>query len=189
MFVASGQRGSFALMNDKINNPLGQTTAYPDHYDPSLLFSIPRAQARQQLLLGDGLPFRGQDLWSFYELSWLNAKGKPQVAMAELGVDCLSQSIVESKSLKLYLNSLNQQCFDSREHLKDTLMRDLSTAFGGQACINLYSLSEGKGLCMGPLLGNCIDQEDIAVEHYLPQPDLLQIYGSQQSENVILYTH
>src|SRR5690606_3903868 len=91
---------------------LGREVAYPRHYDPGLLFPIPRAAGRAALALDGALPFTGYDRWHAYELSWLDGSGKPQVATATFLVPATSPHLVESKSLKLYLNSLNSSRFD-----------------------------------------------------------------------------
>lgn len=111
--------------------PLGRDVAYPDHYDPSLLFPIPRAQARDEIgVRADALPFIGHDRWHAYELSWLDARGKPLVATATLTVPADAPQLIESKSLKLYLNSLNAARFDSTEAVRAAVIADLSAAAG-----------------------------------------------------------
>lgn len=132
--------------------PLGKQTEYPSAYDPGLLFAIPRSEARSQLGLVDSatrpdLPFRGTDLWNAYELSWLGPQGKPEIRAAQFRVPCDSTAIVESKSLKLYLNSLNQHRFDSPESARATIAADLSAAAGESVDVRLYSLPdfEAKG--------------------------------------------
>ena len=92
---------------DLNNAPLGKRSDTPAHYDPSLLFPMPRSMARDALALGPTLPFMGADFWTGYELGWLNAKGKPQVGILQVSVPCETPFIIESKSFKLYLNSLN----------------------------------------------------------------------------------
>ena len=95
-------------MNTPQDSSLGREVAYPSQYDAGLLFPIPRAQGRAELdIASDALPFIGHDRWQAYELSWLDARGKPCVATATFTVPCESPNLVESKSLKLYLNSLN----------------------------------------------------------------------------------
>src|SRR4051812_5033636 len=105
--------------------PLGKTSSYITTYTPSLLFPIPRKIKRDEIGIGNILPFTGVDIWTGYELSWLNPKGKPCVAIAEFWIPCESINIVESKSLKLYLNSFNNSRFESIEHLKSTIEKDL----------------------------------------------------------------
>ena len=113
-------------MNTPGQSSLGREVAYPRHYDATLLFPIPRAAAREELGLGAALPFAGHDRWHAYELSWLDARGKPQVGTATLRVPCDSPNLVESKSLKLYLNSLNDERFaDAGDIVEETLSSDL----------------------------------------------------------------
>lgn len=111
--------------------PLGREVAYPAHYDPALLYPIPRALGRTALGVWDeALPFVGHDRWHAYELSWLDARGKPQSGTATLRVPADSPNLVESKSLKLYLNSFNAHRFDSRDAVLATMAHDLSQAAG-----------------------------------------------------------
>src|SRR5690606_379720 len=110
---------------------LGREVAYPRQYDPSLLFPIPRATGRQPLRLAGALPFTGRDRWQAYELSWLDARGKPVAATATVTVPADTPNLVESKSFKLYLNSLNATRFDDPAALRARLAADLSQAAGG----------------------------------------------------------
>ncbi len=110
---------------------LGREVAYPRQYDPALLFPIPRATGRQALRLAGALPFTGHDRWQAYELSWLDGLGKPVVATATLTVPATTPNLVESKSLKLYLNSLNASRFDDAQAVRDRIAADLSQAAGG----------------------------------------------------------
>lgn len=107
---------------------LGKATVYADRYDPALLFPIARAPQRQGIGLAGALPFLGADFWTAYELSWLNAHGKPQVAIARFMVPCESTHIIESKSFKLYLNSFNGTRFDSPQQVQQRLQADVSAA-------------------------------------------------------------
>src|SRR4051812_13072233 len=109
-------------------SPLGQKTAYISEYDAGLLFPIPRSESRKALCVTEELPFYGVDIWTGYELSWLNSKGKPEVAVAEFSIPIDSPFIVESKSFKLYLNSFNQTKFSGLEDVKAALVKDLSAA-------------------------------------------------------------
>ena len=101
-------------MTDLRNSPLGHATTWAGAYDPQLLFPVERAPQRKELGFRDALPFRGVDLWNAYELSWLDARGKPEVAIATFAVSAESPCIVESKSVKLYLTALNLTRFDAR---------------------------------------------------------------------------
>ena len=148
--------------------PLGREVAYPDRYDPSLLFPIPRAQARAEIGVDDAAPpFAGHDRWHAYELSWLDRGGKPVVATATLSVPASSPHLIESKSLKLYLNSLNGgQRFGSPEAVRTTIAADLSAAAGApvEVAFGLPPFAEGDAGA------ESIDGLDIAIDRYGP-PD------------------
>ncbi|HAF92448.1 MAG TPA: NADPH-dependent 7-cyano-7-deazaguanine reductase QueF, partial [Pseudomonas sp.] len=112
-------------------SPLGKSSAYIAHYSPELLFPIARAPKWAELgLTAESLPYSGVDIWNCYELSWLLPSGKPVVAIGEFRIPADSPNIIESKSFKLYLNSLNQSVFDSADAVAETLTRDLSAAAG-----------------------------------------------------------
>lgn len=154
---------------------LGKSTPYCSVYDPGLLFPIPRQQKRTELGVADErLPFSGQDVWTAYEVSWLNTKGKPQVAWAEFIFNASSPNLIESKSFKLYLNSFNGTRFESAQAVMACWQRDLSSASGAPIDIKLHDVSEDKML-MGSLPGQCLDGLDIDVSHYQVTPDLLKV--------------
>ena len=163
---------------------LGAATEYPQHYDPGLLVSIPRAEGRAAL--GD-ISFQGVDLWTAYELSWLNDKGRPAVAIAEFRVPVESPNIVESKSFKLYLNSLNQARLASPTQLVDTLKEDLGGAFGSELEVVLYSLDEYAERGLWRPEGECLDEIDTHCTHFEPAPELLAAVGAVVEET--LYSH
>ena len=119
-------------------SPLGHSTVYIETYSPHLLFPIPRSLARDKIGIGSQLPFEGVDIWNGYEISWLNSKGKPEIALAEFHIPCSSPNIVESKSFKLYLNSFNQSKFDSFEEVRKVLEKDLSKAVKSQVDVVLF---------------------------------------------------
>lgn len=151
---------------------LGREVAYPSHYDPSLLFPIPRAPARAELGLADAsppnaLPFIGHDRWHAYELSWLDGRGKPMVATATLAVPATSPQLVESKSLKLYLNSLNATRFDEAEAARIRIAEDLSQAAGAPVDV-AFGLSPFSPDNADDT--TCIDALEIDIDHYGP-PD------------------
>lgn len=153
--------------------PLGQPTAYRDLYDPELLCPFPRAPKRDELGLGAVLPFDGFDLWNAYELSWLTPAGKPVVAMAEFRFPCTSPALIESKSLKLYLNSFNQTRFADLTAVAATLEADLTRGCGAPAAIRLFPLSACAGLAIADLPGRCLDDLDVAIDRYAHAPELL----------------
>jgi 7-cyano-7-deazaguanine reductase len=128
-------------MSTPHDSQLGRSTAYPDRYDPALLFPIARAAQREALGIGAPLPFHGVDVWNAYELSWLDARGKPEVAVAEFRFPATTPNIVESKSFKLYLASFNQERLASADALRERVARDLSSAAGGAVDVALTAPS------------------------------------------------
>lgn len=146
---------------------LGKTTDYRDTYDASLLQGVPRSLNRDPLgLKADNLPFHGADIWTLYELSWLNANGLPQVAVGQVELDYASLNLVESKSFKLYLNSFNQTRFASWDEVRSTLQRDLSACAQGAVSVTLYRVDELEGQPVAHFAGLCIDDQDIAIDNY-----------------------
>jgi len=164
---------------------LGKTSAYADQYDPGLLFPLPRAPKRAEIGLGGDLPFMGADLWTAYELSWLNARGKPQVALAHVTVPCDSPHIIESKSFKLYLNSFNNSRFDDAQQVQERLKADLSEAVwrggerAGSVGVRLLTPTQFAREQIHELDGTSLDRLDVECSHYLPAPELLHADASQ----------
>ncbi len=157
------------------HSPLGKSSDYVATYSPHLLFPIPRAPKWAELgLTAETLPYQGVDLWNCYELSWLMPSGKPVVAIGEFEIPADSPNIIESKSFKLYLNSLNQSVFESREALRELMSADLSAAAGKPVRVRLRTLDEVATEGVATLPGRCIDELDVAIEHYdHPRPELL----------------
>ncbi|WP_122500049.1 NADPH-dependent 7-cyano-7-deazaguanine reductase QueF [Pseudomonas viridiflava] len=172
------------------HSPLGKSSEYIATYTPSLLFPIPRAAKWAELgLTAKTLPYRGVDFWNCYELSWLLPSGKPVVAIAEFSIPADSPNIIESKSFKLYLNSLNQTAFETREQLQVTLEKDLSAAAGKPVGVRIRSLDEIEREGVAALPGVCIDDLDISVSSYdRPQPELLRCDESRIVEESV-YSH
>ncbi len=170
--------------------PLGQITEYVSEYSAGLLFPIARAESRRSLSIDPGnLPFNGVDVWTGYELSWLNMKGKPCVAVAEFQFPCDSPSIIESKSFKLYLNSFNQTRFESFEVVESLLKTDLSAACGAAVELRVSSLSDAQWAEVDILQGVCVDDLDIDVDCYHPQPELLQCERQAVEVSELLYSN
>src|SRR5690606_34277886 len=144
---------------------LGQQSAYISQYTPALLQPVPRSLNRDDLGLGGELPFQGYDVWTLYELSWLNAKGKPMVAVGEVSVPATSANLIESKSFKLYLNSFNQTRCDSLEAVQAMLVKDLSACAGSEVSVTLFPLAQAPHH-IAALPGECIDEQDIEVDCY-----------------------
>ncbi|MCH1919854.1 NADPH-dependent 7-cyano-7-deazaguanine reductase QueF [Shewanella sp. A3A] len=145
---------------------LGKSVSYQQHYAPELLQAVPRKLNRDAIALAAPLPFHGVDLWTAYELSWLNSRGKPMVAMAEVQLDANSDNLIESKSFKLYLNSLNQSKFDSIEALQQTLSQDLAKCANGAVKVALIEPKQFGLQRIVELPGNNIDELDIEVTDY-----------------------
>ena len=161
-------------MSTPEHSPLGKDTAYADRYDPRLLFPIPRADKRAEIGIAESLPFHGVDVWNAYELSWLDLRGKPQVAMAEFRVPAASPHIIESKSFKLYLNGFAQERIADATTLAATLLHDLSAAAGAVVGVQLLD-ARASTLPVVDLDGLLLDDQDIAIDHYgPPDADFLQ---------------
>lgn len=173
-------------MTDLTRSPLGHATTYAERYDPSLLFPVERAPLRAELGFGASLPFDGVDLWTAYELSWLDPAGKPRVAVATFGVPATSPRLVESKSVKLYLTAFNQTRFASPEEVERTIARDLREATGGAVRIEIVSPPQFAALPRQELPGDCLDALPLVVDAFDPDPDALASGGEPVVES--LYT-
>ena len=166
-------------MNPSSHSPLGQPTAYADQYDAGLLFPMARAPQRLALGLSSPLPFMGADLWTAFELSWLNPRGKPQVALAHVTVSCESINLIESKSLKLYLGSFSNSRFADAAEVQARLRADLTEAVwrGGvvqsSVGVKLVSADLFDREPLFELDGLSLDRLDLECEHYTPAPELL----------------
>ena len=175
-------------MADYSDTGLGKDTGYSDQYDASLLFPIPRSKARGSDNSGE-LPFVGVDLWTAFEISWLNLDGLPQLAIGEFLFPCTSSAIVESKSFKLYLNSFIQTQFTSMDQVTEALVADLSGATESDVDVVLYDISAYNGF--KPISepdGFCIDNQSLAIDTYQPEPKFLSA-GNSGSVSETLYSH
>ncbi|HEY3983232.1 NADPH-dependent 7-cyano-7-deazaguanine reductase QueF [Cedecea sp.] len=162
---------------------LGNTTEYIQQYTPELLEALPRSRNRSSIgIEPDSLPFSGFDLWTGFELSWLNKKGKPVVAIAEFVIPATSRNMIESKSFKLYLNSFNQSKFSTTEEVISTLVKDLSRAADGDVKVKIFTEPDLYPQTIATLPGNCIDQLDISVDNYDFNPEYL--IDATDTENV-----
>lgn len=168
--------------------PLGKETQYEFEYNPGLLHPIERAHSREKLGIGAALPFKGEDIWWGFELSWLNERGKPQVAVAQFRIPVDSPNIIESKSFKLYLNSFNQSRFVSRAEVEALLANDLSGAAGAPVQVELFDV-EDPALAVGALAGTCLDDLDIEVGAYQPDSGLLAHAEGAKVVEESLYSH
>ena len=178
------------MAQDVHHSPLGKATEYVAEYAPELLFPIPRLAKWLELGIDpQALPFTGIDLWNCYELSWLNDKGKPLVAIGEFAIPASSPNIIESKSFKLYLNSLNQTRFASREALVGVLTRDLSAAAGAPVAVRVRSLDEVSAEGIARPQGECIDELDVTIDRYGPPDAGLLASDPAQVVEETLYSH
>ena len=177
--------------------PLGMSGDYAECYSVELLHPMPRAEARRAvgLDLGPnvdsdaGLALLGKDLWTGYEFSWLDTKGKPLVAGLKIEVDCATTNIVESKSMKLYLNGFAQTQFVDAQAVSVRLNQDLSVAFAGDVVVKLIPIDEFAGQ-WASMQGQCLDGLDIQVTQYQRAPELLSLVSaSPQVATEYLYTH
>lgn len=176
-------------MNTPEQSQLGQRTVYADRYDPSLLFPIPRAEKRAEIGVGDPMPFHGVDIWNAYELSWLDARGKPVVAIAEFRVPATSANIIESKSFKLYLNGFAQERVADAATLVTTLTRDLSHAAGADIAVLLSDATAEKHSVVD-LDGHLLDDQRIDIDHYgPPEAGFLQVDADAATVEETVVSH
>lgn len=153
---------------------LGKKTEYLQTYTPSLLYPVPRTLARDKLSLPGALPFKGIDYWNCFEISWLNLKGKPEIALAELHFPFDTPNIVESKSLKLYFNSFNQSKFNSFETVRKTIEKDLNAACQGSIQVNLIQPSFFQLQTLSDFSGILLDNLDVDITEYDVQTKFLK---------------
>jgi len=168
---------------------LGKHTPAPEYYAPDILHPIPRAVARAELGLADvELPFTGEDIWHAWELSWLDAGGLPQIAIGRFALPCTTPNLVESKSLKLYLNSLNHTVFESRAALRGVLAADLSHAAGGPVDVEILGLS-AEELAVTALPGECVDTCSPATQDGSPHPAPHLLSATPAPGEQVLHSH
>ncbi|CAB3758029.1 NADPH-dependent 7-cyano-7-deazaguanine reductase QueF [Paraburkholderia humisilvae] len=170
-------------------SPLGKPATYREQYDASLLFPIARSDAREQIGIGARLPFFGTDIWNAYELSWLNARGKPQIAVATFFVPADSPNIVESKSFKLYLGSFAQTKFDSIDVVRETIKRDVSACCGATVSLHLIGPAEFGKLRLEEFDGLSLDRLDLDTDIYQPDPSLLKAAFDEAPVEETLYSN
>lgn len=171
------------MSNDHLNQSfLGKKVSYIDQYDPTLLFPIPRESKRVEIGIHGALPFFGYDTWNAFELSWLNAKGKPIVALARFDIVCDSKNLIESKSFKLYLNSFNNTKFESISQVQLILQQDLTKAAQGGVSVEIYNVDDINSIPIKNFDAQCIDDQNIEIDTYTVEPAFLSI-----DENKIIH--
>ena len=183
-------------MNTPEQSQLGKSSAYIDQYDKTLLFPIPRAGKREEIGIATApsalLPFLGADMWTAFELSWLNLRGKPQVALAHFTIPCETLNIVESKFFKLYLNSFNNTRFADAQAVKERLRADISEAVWRSADagtetqilatvgVSIVAMDAFDKEPVHELDGLNLDRLDMDFAHYTPAPQLLSATPDEQ---------
>ena len=183
------------MTNTPEQSQLGKASAYVDQYQPSLLFPIPRLGKREEIGISGSPPFFGADLWTAFELSWLNLRGKPQVAIAHVTVPCESPNIIESKSFKLYLNSFNNTRFTDASEVQARLRADLSEAawrgapHAGSVGVKLLAPEVFDREPVHELDGLNLDRLDIECQHYTPAPELLSAQVGEAPVTETLTSH
>jgi 7-cyano-7-deazaguanine reductase len=155
------------------SSPLGKNSQYVTQYQRDLLFPLPRQLKRDEIGVPLVLPFSGADIWNGYEISWLNSKGKPQVAVAEFLFPCTSPNIIESKSFKLYLNSFNNTMMDSVAAVSALMTRDLTAAAGAPVGVDLVLVEDFVEAPIQAFSGTNLDLLDVACDTYTVQPAFL----------------
>lgn len=173
--------------DERLNSsPLGQGTQYVNSYDASLLFPIQRdLKWKERDIDRATLPFKGVDIWNAYEISWLNTKGKPNVRLAEFRIPSNSKNIVESKSFKLYLNSFNLSRFETEAEVIARMEEDLSQTAEGPVQVILYH--PDKAPAFGQFTGFCLDNQDVEIDSYSPNAELLS--SDHEVVEEVLYSH
>ncbi len=165
-------------------NPLGKEVAHSPVYNPGHLFSVARHDGRREIGLLAALPFGGADVWNAYEISWLNPAGKPEVAMGTFTFPCSTPNLIESKSLKLFLNSLNLHRFDSAAAVCAVLEKELAAIAGGRVGIDLITAERFHETLVSEPPGQCLDDLDVACRCDRVAPETLDTVAEQVTETV-----
>ena len=169
------------------DSALGRDVEYPDRYDSSLLFPIDRAPNRETLHYAG--QWIGADIWNAYEISWLNLRGRPQVAIGRFVVPADSPRLIESKSFKLYLNSFNEERYETTAEVAAIMRADLSRIAGGPVEVHLEANLDTLELACGPFSGECLDDLEISVDRYLPDPGLLRRASHEEVVTETLFSN
>ena len=187
----SSKQTKYANAKELQGLTLGQATQYSHDYDASLLQPVPRSLNRDDLGLNDSseLPFVGGDIWTLYELSWLNNKGLPQVAIGDVILPPTSPNLIESKSFKLYLNSFNQTRFESWQQVEQIIAQDLSNCAGEHVEVILRPLSHYTQQPIATMQGRCIDEQDIEITDYQFDESYLEGSTTPQEVSESLHSH
>lgn len=170
-----------SIAND---SELGKNSSYASQYNPKLLFAIPRQEKRHEIGIDSNLPFYGVDIWNHYEVSWLNPKGKPQIAIAEITVPCTSPNIIESKSMKLYFNSFNNTKIPSVTELRKIIEQDLNNTTASLTTVKIFEINRMQD---NSFQGINLDNLDVECSIYTVNRDYLKTNTNLVTETV--YSH
>jgi len=171
-------------------SPLGQFAEYPATVDPGVLFPVARAVAREPLGIDAALPFVGADIWNAWELSWLDARGKPCIAVAELRVPCDAPNVVESKSLKLYLNGYAMTRFEDAFAVRDRIERDVSACVGVEVEAALLESAAFPRLQTADFAGESLDAQSLDIADYAgPRAEHLRVRPKSRMVEEALVSH
>ena len=167
---------------------LGKKTAYVFKYNPQILTPISRMLGRSNLSNANKFIAKGFDLWNCYEFSWLNDKNKPQARILEFYVKADSKNIVESKSMKLYLNSFSNTVFVDEHQVVKCLVRDLNTVTESLVVVKVKNLQEFHQQSLFCFQEICLDDLDVTITDFKVDKELLKKDISQQTVKETLYT-
>lgn len=160
---------------------LGKNVEYRSNYNPDLLFKIARSDGRLYL---PNMNYYGFDVWNCYEVSWLNPSGKPEVRILELYIDSSSEFIIESKSLKLYLFSLNNEKFASDQDVHRIIKNDLESLLGCSIYVNMKTLQEYENIKIEKPQGSLIDDEEIEEAYTEPNRSIIKLMPGEIEEKL-----
>ncbi|WP_233217438.1 NADPH-dependent 7-cyano-7-deazaguanine reductase QueF [Trinickia dabaoshanensis] len=163
---------------------LGKQSKYESTYNPDKLFAIPRSIKRAEIGITGALPFFGVDVWNHYEVSWLTPRGVPRVAMATIVVPCASPNVIESKSMKLYFNTFNNTRFEEQAEVERIAALDLSRCAGAAVAVTLEPLERASALRIGMPEGTSIDEQDVVIDHFTVDPQVLTTHDEHVSETL-----
>jgi len=169
---------------DSTPNPLGKAVPHSPRYHPGHLYPLPRQEGRSEIGLVETLPFSGADIWNAYEISWLNNLGRPEIAVGQFVFPGDSPNLIESKSLKLYLNSLNLERFDSVAAVRTTIAKDLTDKAGRPVDVVLYQIDDYAIANIDKPPGNCLDNVEIEVAGFQIDPGTLSTLPKQAEETL-----
>lgn len=162
---------------------LGKQSSYPQHYDPTVLVAVPRNLNRVQYGISNtDLPFIGFDVWHAYEFSFLTDKGSPVVGLLKIVYSCTNDFLVESKSLKLYLNSFNMDRFGSSKEdgIKKTTkiiradLEELLKCDVDLTCFEHDSPSVSSDFSLYEIIEDFVDFDQLKCSEYQENPELLE---------------